>query len=341
MPDMDGFELVETIRASPLFGSIPVLILSSSAQPGERERSAAMGASAYLAKPVHPSELLDAILNVLSARASEPDPKEAVNAPPNDRRHTMKVLLAEDNAVNRTLAKRLLEKHGHTVVVVENGRQALKALEREKVDLVLMDVQMPEMDGLEATAAIRAQEKNTGGHLPIIALTAHAMKGDREKCLAAGVDDYLTKPIRTLDLFKAIERLGDSNFTPAAAPIPIAKQPEAAAFDFDAALDHVEGDRELLDEVVRIFSDECPRKMEEIRNSIRAADPLLLERAAHSLKGAASNLCAAGVMHFAEDLEQSARAKDVSRAGTQFQSLEAAVKKLLNELEAFSRKVTS
>ncbi len=341
MPDMDGFELVETIRASPLFGSIPVLILSSSAQPGERERSAAMGASAYLAKPVHPSELLDAILNVLSARASEPDPKEAVNAPPNDRRHTMKVLLAEDNAVNRTLAKRLLEKHGHTVVVVENGRQALKALEREKVDLVLMDVQMPEMDGLEATAAIRAREKNTGGHLPIIALTAHAMKGDREKCLAAGVDDYLTKPIRTLDLFKAIERLGDSNFTPAAAPIPIAKQPEAAAFDFDAALDHVEGDRELLDEVVRIFSDECPRKMEEIRNSIRAADPLLLERAAHSLKGAASNLCAAGVMHFAEDLEQSARAKDVSRAGTQFQSLEAAVKKLLNELEAFSRKVTS
>ena len=341
MPDMDGFELVETIRASPLFGSIPVLILSSSAQPGERERSAAMGASAYLAKPVHPSELLDAILNVLSARASEPDPKEAVNAPPNDRRHTMKVLLAEDNAVNRTLAKRLLEKHGHTVVVVENGRQALKALEREKVDLVLMDVQMPEMDGLEATAAIRAREKNTGGHLPIIALTAHAMKGDREKCLAAGVDDYLTKPIRTLDLFKAIERLGDSNFTPVAAPIPIAKQPEAAAFDFDAALDHVEGDRELLDEVVRIFSDECPRKMEEIRNSIRAADPLLLERAAHSLKGAASNLCAAGVMHFAEDLEQSARAKDVSRAGTQFQSLEAAVKKLLNELEAFSRKVTS
>ena len=341
MPDMDGFELVETIRASPPFGSIPVLILSSSAQPGERERSVAMGASAYLAKPVHPSELLDAILNVLSARASEPDPKEAVNAPPNDRRHTMKVLLAEDNAVNRTLAKRLLEKHGHTVVVVENGRQALKALEREKVDLVLMDVQMPEMDGLEATAAIRAREKNTGGHLPIIALTAHAMKGDREKCLAAGVDDYLTKPIRTLDLFKAIERLGDSNFTPAAAPIPIAKQPEAAAFDFDAALDHVEGDRELLDEVVRIFSDECPRKMEEIRNSIRAADPLLLERAAHSLKGAASNLCAAGVMHFAEDLEQSARAKDVSRAGTQFQSLEAAVKKLLNELEAFSRKVTS
>ena len=341
MPDMDGFELVETIRASPLFGSIPVLILSSSAQPGERERSAEMGASAYLAKPVHPSELLDAILNVLSARASEPDPKEAVNAPPNDRRHTMKVLLAEDNAVNRTLAKRLLEKHGHTVVVVENGRQALKALEREKVDLVLMDVQMPEMDGLEATAAIRAREKNTGGHLPIIALTAHAMKGDREKCLAAGVDDYLTKPIRTLDLFKAIERLGDSNFTTAAAPIPIAKQPEAAAFDFDAALDHVEGDRELLDEVVRIFSDECPRKMEEIRNSIRAADPLLLERAAHSLKGAASNLCAAGVMHFAEDLEQSARAKDVSRAGTQFQSLEAAVKKLLNELEAFSRKVTS
>ncbi len=119
----------------------------------------------------------------------------------------MKVLLAEDNAVNRTLAIRLLEKHGHTVVVVENGRQALEVLERETVDLVLMDVQMPEMDGLEATAAIREKEKKTGNHLPIIALTAHAMKGDREKCLAAGTDDYLTKPIRTADLFAAIDRL--------------------------------------------------------------------------------------------------------------------------------------
>ncbi len=136
----------------------------------------------------------------------------------------MKVLLAEDNAVNRTLATRLLQKHGHTVVVVENGRQALDALERETVDLVLMDVQMPEMDGLEATAAIREKEKKTGHHLPIIALTAHAMKGDREKCLAAGTDDYLTKPIRTADLFAAVERLRNTK-TNAAPEAPAITNP--------------------------------------------------------------------------------------------------------------------
>ena len=117
----------------------------------------------------------------------------------------MKVLLAEDNAVNRTLATRLLQKHGHTVVVVENGRQALDALERETVDLVLMDVQMPEMDGMEATAAIREKEKGTGVHQPIIALTAHAMKGDRERCLAAGMDGYLSKPIRLPELDQILE----------------------------------------------------------------------------------------------------------------------------------------
>ena len=119
----------------------------------------------------------------------------------------MKVLLAEDNAINRKLATRLLEKHGHAVVVTENGREALDALERETADAVLMDVQMPVMDGLEAIRAIRAKEEGSGAHLPIIVLTAHAMKGDREKCFEAGADDYLTKPIRTSELLAALDRI--------------------------------------------------------------------------------------------------------------------------------------
>ena len=345
MPHMDGFEFVENIRKSVQFSQIPVLMLSSSAQQGEHERCRQLGISAYLAKPIQPSELLDAILNALSLHASEASeahdetPEEVL--PQCNWRQGMKVLLAEDNAVNRTLATRLLQKHGHTVVVVENGRQALDALERETVDLVLMDVQMPEMDGLEATAAIREKEKKTGAHLPIIALTAHAMKGDREKCLAAGTDDYLTKPIRTAELFAAVERLRNAktNATPSAPAIT--NPPGTNAFDTDAALRHVEGDRDLLDEIIRIFADQCPKTMHEIQNAIRAADLSVLERAAHSLKGSASNLCATGVTEAAAELEESARSGDSPRFREQFQALESEVEKLLRELEAFSRKVAS
>ena len=348
MPDMDGFEFVENIRKSVQFGQIPVLMLSSSAQQGEHERCRKLGISAYLAKPIQPSELLDAILSALSLHASEPS--EAHDKTPDETqdvlrqsnwRQGMKVLLAEDNAVNRTLATRLLQKHGHTVVVVENGRQALEALERETVDLVLMDVQMPEMDGLEATAAIREKEKKTGDHLPIIALTAHAMKGDREKCLAAGTDDYLTKPIRTADLFAAVERLRNTKANAAPEASATTNPPGTNAFDIDAALKHVEGDRDLLDEIVRIFADQCPRTMYEIQNAIRAADLSILERAAHSLKGSASNLCATGVTQAAAELEESARSGDSSRSREQFEALESEVERLLRELEAFSRKVAS
>ncbi len=348
MPDMDGFEFVENIRKSVQFGRIPVLMLSSSAQQVEHERCRKLGISAYLAKPIQPSELLDAILSALSLHASEPseahdktrDETQEV-LPQSNWRQGMKVLLAEDNAVNRTLATRLLQKHGHTVVVVENGRQALDALEREPVDLVLMDVQMPEMDGLEATAAIREKEKKTGHHLPIIALTAHAMKGDREKCLAAGTDDYLTKPIRTADLFAAVERLRNTNTDAAPEAPAITNPPGTSAFDIDAALRHVEGDRDLLDEIVRILADQCPKTMYEIQNAIRAADLSVLERAAHSLKGSASNLCATGVTQAAAELEESARSGDSSRSREQFEALESEVEKLLRELEAFSRKVAT
>ena len=344
MPNMDGFEFVENIRKSAQFGQIPVLLLSSSVQQCEHERCRRLGISAYLAKPIQPSELFDAILNALSRHASDPSKTQDETQevlPQSDWRQGMKVLLAEDNAVNRTLATRLLQKHGHTVVVVENGRQALEALERETVDLVLMDVQMPEMDGLEATAAIREKEKGTGDHLPIIALTAHAMKGDREKCLAAGTDDYLTKPIRTADLFAAVERLRNAktNATPEA--FALTNAPETNTFDSDAALKHVEGDRDLLDEIIRIFSEQCPKTMYEIQNAIRAADLPVLERAAHSLKGSASNLCATGVTQAAAELEESARSGDSSRSREQFQGLESEVEKLLRELEAFSRKVAS
>ncbi len=194
----------ERIRRTRALEKLPILVLSSSAQAGETDRWAAIGYSVYLTKPAQPAELFDALAGALTCGAPRP---KAVETPvvSQPSRLGVKVLLAEDNAVNRKLAKTLLEKRGYTVVVAENGQEALDALEREHVDLVLMDVQMPQLDGLSATRAIRAKEQGTGKHLPIIALTAHAMKGDRERCLEAGADDYLPKPIWTPDLFAAIE----------------------------------------------------------------------------------------------------------------------------------------
>ena len=343
MPGIDGFGFVENIRQIPQLGKVPVLLLSSSAQPDERQRCKELGINAYLEKPFDPAELLETILGVLAASVEQKNPSTIARTPDvrQPERKAMKVLLAEDNAVNRTLARRLLEKHGHTVVLVENGREALEALEREAVDLVLMDIQMPEMDGLEATAAIREREKTTGGHMPIIALTAHAMKGDREKCLAAGADEYLTKPIRTAELFEAVDRLQNTKITAPFTIIPAPSATGASVIDIEVALRQVEGDRELLDEIVRIFADECPKTMAEIRNAIRAADLPFLERAAHSLKGSAANLGAMSVMASAQKIEECARAGDLSGARIQFQLLGGALEKLLLELEAVSRKVAS
>jgi CheY-like chemotaxis protein len=206
MPGMDGFELAERIKRVPAFAAATIMMLSSADLAGEAARCRALGVAAFLTKPLRQSDLLDAMLESLG-RAAPPDglAPEATPAPLTAR--ALHVLLAEDNAVNQRLAVRLLEKRGHTVVVTVNGREALAVLERESFDLVLMDVQMPEMDGFEATAAIREREQSTGVHLPIIAMTAHAMKGDEERCLAAGMDAYLAKPIDAVQLFALIAEI--------------------------------------------------------------------------------------------------------------------------------------
>ena len=207
MPGVDGFGLVEQVRRIPDSRPMRFLIISSSAQRSDRIRSRELQITSYLTKPVQPSELLDAVLTELSRlplQQQQPSSAPEQNAAKGPCR---KILLAEDNPVNRLLAKRMLEKDGHTVVIAENGREALAAIEQEGMDLVLMGVQMPVMDGLEAIRVIRAKEKTAGGHLPIIALTAHAMTGDRERCMAAGADDYLTKPIRAPELLASMARL--------------------------------------------------------------------------------------------------------------------------------------
>ena len=201
MPEMDGFALAETIKRNPDWKSATIMMLSSAGQRGDARRCRELGVTAYLTKPVRQAELLDAILTALGTKPR----KEVTSALVT--RHSLRetgnqlrILLVEDNAVNQVLAVRLLEKRGHSVTVAGNGKEALTALEKNTFDLVLMDVQMPEMDGFEATAAIREKEKASRHHLPVIAMTAHAMAGDRERCLEAGMDDYITKPIRPQEL---------------------------------------------------------------------------------------------------------------------------------------------
>ena len=206
MPDMDGFQLAERIRESADFGTVAVIMATSAGQRGDAARCRSSGIAAYLTKPVRRVEL-KAALHATLGRG--PDCIQALPFPPGqpERRRRLRILLAEDNPVNRKLVVRLLEKEGHTVVVADNGRQALEALEGADVDLVIMDVQMPEMDGYEATTSIRKAEETTSKHVPILAMTAHAMKGDQEKCLAAGMDGYLSKPVCLNDLYQAIEEL--------------------------------------------------------------------------------------------------------------------------------------
>jgi PAS domain S-box-containing protein len=205
MPDSDGFALVEKIRQSRDFSGVAVIMATSATIGRDVERCRHLGIAAHLTKPVRHSDLRAAILVGLGRGPSDHSAAR-IHPGRRARRRNLRILVAEDNPVNQKLATRLLEKAGHMVVVAANGRQALGALESESFDLVLMDVQMPEMDGLDAAAAIREREQRTREHQPIIAMTAHAMKGDRERCLAAGMDGYVTKPIRPDDLWQAIEQ---------------------------------------------------------------------------------------------------------------------------------------
>jgi len=213
MPEMDGFQLVERMQQDPGLSGVTVIMLTSGARPGDQERRKALGISAFLSKPIRQAELRDALVGALGAGPGHPAAagaemraRETVSAAPPAAEGSLSILVVEDNAVNQLVARRLLEKRGHRVQVAGNGREGVEAWKKGRFDLVFMDVQMPEMDGMEATARIRAEEKLSGGHQIVVGLTAHSMKGDRERCLEGGMDDYLTKPIMNPDLDAVLNR---------------------------------------------------------------------------------------------------------------------------------------
>src|SRR5947207_7540740 len=220
MPDQDGFELAAAIRGDAQLGRTRLLILTSAGQRGDGERCRQLGIQAYLTKPIARADLIEAVGTVLAGAATAAGTADLVTRHSiAESRHSLRILLAEDNVVNQQVASAMLLKRGHQVNVVANGREAVDAVGAERYDLVLMDIQMPEMDGFEATAQIRALPQ--GATLPIIALTAHALSGERERCLERGMTGYLAKPFKAHELFAVVESHGgDGAEPPAAAPAP-------------------------------------------------------------------------------------------------------------------------
>jgi CheY-like chemotaxis protein len=237
------------------------------------------------------------------------------------------VVLAEDNLVNQRLACRLLEMRGHRVTVVGTGRGAVEATAREEPDLVLMDIQMPEMSGFEATAAIRRAEEGSGRRTPIVALTAHAMKGDRERCLEAGMDGYVAKPLDPPELFAAMAAALSGRDVPL---------PRPTLFDEARALSRVGGDRALLAELAVMFEREGPHLLDQLRAALAQENALEIERVAHSMKSAVGAFGAAGAYELAAALEEAGRQGDPGRAGPLLLKLEAAVSRLLSGLARFA-----
>ncbi len=339
MPDVDGFALAEYIKRHPDWETATVMMLSSAGQRGDALRCRELGVAAYLTKPVRQAELLDAILTALGTRPrNETRPALVTRHSLRESRNRLRILLAEDNAVNQLVALRLLEKCGHTVVVAANGKKALEALDKDSYDLILMDIQMPEMNGWEATRAIRERERESGGHIPIVAMTAHAMKGDEEKCLASGMDDYLTKPIRTAELLAALDRIG-SHKADSEVVLQPSSSPNSAgpAVDLAATLERLDGDRSLFDELVEVFRNECPGLMGEIRRALVLQDAKRVERGAHTLKGSSSNVGAVAVSQAASEIESLASGGNLAAASKQCAALQTEIERLFVELDSLSR----
>jgi two-component system, sensor histidine kinase and response regulator len=368
MPDMDGYMLAARIKERPELANTTLVMLSSARHKGDSLRSRAAGIAAYLTKPVKRSELLETILAATGARLKEGvQPSDPAHPSLTPSEHPLRVLLVEDNAVNQKLATRILEKHGHTVIIANNGLEALEAIRRGQFDVALMDVQMPEMNGYEATARIRELEQGSERHLPIVAMTAHAMKGDRERCLEAGMDGYVSKPIQADELLQTIENLGqppegergkakgeggkmegergeaegekETGEPPSSspsAPYGQAFPPSASGggepLDRDALLAHVEGDRELLREIVNLFLVDYPKQLAQIRDAAARHDAGTLQGAAHTLKGAVSNFRAGPAAEAALRLEKMAREGNLASVETALNTLEEELERLRKAL---------
>jgi PAS domain S-box-containing protein len=323
----DGFSLAHWIRSEKLMDCKVIMMLTFQ-HLKRRAEFDGRSVHATVVKPLHAPELLDAISVVLGLKTAPPKPEPTlVPSKPDVSDQPLKILVAEDTPFNQTFIMRLLEKNGYHGALVENGQQVLEALSRHPFDLVLMDVQMPEMDGLEATQRIRELEKQSGDHIPIVAMTAYAIKGDRERCLEAGMDEYVTKPISTEKLFGAIHSL-----IPGGPSEKKTTQAAGKSFDRQSLLKAFDHDWNLFSELVGIFGKDYPQMLVAMREALSAGDAQTLSRTAHSLKGMLRNFQADPAADTALEIEKKAKEK-------QLQGLEQLIDKLENQVTEVDRQL--
>jgi two-component system, sensor histidine kinase and response regulator len=334
MPDGDGFAVLEEIRRDPSLKGAIVLMLSSAAQREMTARCREYGVDAYLVKPIHQADLLDAVRRALGTRVSRPNQGEltrsmasAVADP--DSTRPLQILLAEDNVVNQQVVVGILQKQGHSVRVAANGQEALDLLSKSVFDLILMDVHMPVMDGFQAIAAIRQSESRVGGHRIVIALTANAMKGDREDCLQAGFDDYISKPVHIDQLRHIVHRHAGASSS------PTEDHPEAEFLNWSEALECVGGLEQTLELAAASFIRECPMLLRRIEDALTSQDAEALKTASHLLKGSVGYFACREASERSQHLETMARRVDLPGATIAYYKLKDVANRLRRELEAY------
>jgi PAS domain S-box-containing protein len=338
MPDVDGFTLAQQIARDSRLRALKVILLTSAGSSPGRGRSIGTFA-AQLAKPVKQSDLLDAIMTAF-ARSTEPEaPRERrVRGPRRRQARSLRVLVAEDNPTNQKLVVALLKQQGHRVSMVSNGRQAVERTAKQTYDVILMDVQMPEMGGFEATAAIRERERSTGKRTPIVALTAHAMAGDRERCLEAGMDAYISKPLRPDELFSTIDLMvfsGDK-----ASPTGGHAPSTAGRVDLTALLANFGGRATVVKGVVDVFLEDAPNMLARLKQAAVAKDTGELASAAHAIKGSVGLFLQGYAYESARRLEQYARDGDLSELDAACADVEGGVSRLMVELRSIRKALT-
>jgi PAS domain S-box-containing protein len=332
---LDGFKIAREIKKIPHMKETQIIMLTSINKPYQITECTKMGI-AHLMKPIKPSQLINSILLVsgISERIDN-QPEQEIQLNEEDIYKPMNVLLAEDNIINQKLAVRLLEKMNHNVTVAENGKEAVAKLAEQHFDYILMDVQMPEMDGLTATDEIRKAEINTNKHIPIIALTAHALKGDREKCLKAGMDDYLAKPIKFKELQSVVLRNFSSNSNNENKNDKMSERIELIENTINRSelFDRVEQDWQLLDELIMLFFSECPGFLIEMNSSIADQKLSEVKNPAHTLKGIFGNLCAERAYEITQKLEELSSSSNYEEARLVYKELEEEIRKVEKELK--------
>ncbi|MFH1950952.1 MAG: response regulator [Pseudomonadota bacterium] len=350
MPELDGFDVAKTIKDAPSGKDVRIILLSSIGERGDSDRCKEIGISGYLPKPIKQSDLLDAIMMTMGL-PSEEMPTVITRHKVYEERERFNILLVEDNLINQTLAIKLLETRGHRVTLASNGIEAVEAFKKGDFDLIIMDIQMPEMDGFEATKAIRNLEggmrkekeskiqspKSKIESIPIIAMTAHAMTGDREKCIDAGMDDYVSKPIKPEALYSVIDKVARKSQSEKEQkrthPSQGSKTFSPKTFDLFSAMETVLGDEDLFQEIAGMFLETCSDNIAKIKEGIIGNDAGILEMEAHSLKGAVSNFGAKETYEAAYRLEKLGKEGKMATAAEELLNLERALNELASEMK--------